>query len=338
MIEVITTKEDWNLLINEVDEYDFYSTYDYHVISNVDNEKPILIKYTEGDVVIAIPLLIRKIPNTPYFDATSVYGYAGPISKNITDNFDNKFFKKELNNYFIDNRIVSVFSRLNPYLAHQNDILRTIGEVKIKGDIVMIDLNEDLELQRQHYQKRIKSHINKARRLCTVKKANSKDDIKAFIELYYENMNRVDAKKSYFFSEDYFYKFTHIDNCKIDILLATLIETNEIISGAMFVKTKDIIQYHLSGTKTEYLDTAALKLLIDEMRIEGSQENYRVFNLGGGLSSNDDSLLRFKKSFSKTLKDFSVWQYIVNEKIYYELTESVEIDDCEYFPGYRCHK
>ncbi len=307
MIEVITTKEDWNLLINEVDEYDFYSTYDYHVISNVDNEKPILIKYTEGDVVIAIPLLIRKIPNTPYFDATSVYGYAGPISKNITDNFDNKFFKKELNNYFIDNRIVSVFSRLNPYLAHQNDILRTIGEVKIKGDIVMIE-------------------------------ANSKDDIKAFIELYYENMNRVDAKKSYFFSEDYFYKFTHIDNCKIDILLATLIETNEIISGAMFVKTKDIIQYHLSGTKTEYLDTSALKLLIDEMRIEGSQENYRVFNLGGGLSSNDDSLLRFKKSFSKTLKDFSVWQYIVNEKIYYELTESVEIDDCEYFPGYRCHK
>ncbi len=243
-----------------------------------------------------------------------------------------------MNDYFIDNRIVSVFSRLNPYLAHQNNILRTIGEVKIKGDIVMIDLNEDIEVQRQQYQKRIKSHINKARRLCSVKRAESKDDIKAFIELYYENMNRVDAKKSYFFSEDYFYKFTHIDNCKIDIMLATLIETNEIISGAMFVKTKDIIQYHLSGTKTEHLDTAALKLLIDEMRIEGTQENYRVFNLGGGLSSNDDSLLRFKKSFSKTLRDFSVWQYIVNEKIYNELTESVDIDDCEYFPGYRCHK
>lgn len=338
MIEVITTKEDWNILINEVDAYDFYSTYDYHVISNIDNEKPILIKYTEGDVVIGLPLLIRKISNTPYFDATSVYGYAGPISKNITEKFDNQLFKKELNDFFIDNQIVSVFSRLNPYLAHQNIILNAIGEVKIKGDIVMIDLNEDIEMQRQQYQKRIKSHINKARRLCSVKKADSKDDIKAFIELYYENMNRVDAKKSYFFSEDYFYKFTNIDNCKIEILLASLIETNEIISGAMFVKTKDIIQYHLSGTKTEYLDTAALKLLIDEMRIEGTQENYRVFNLGGGLSSNDDSLLRFKKSFSKTLKDFSVWQYIVNEKIFNELIESVEIDNYEYFPGYRCQK
>lgn len=338
MIEVITTKEEWNLLINEVDAYDFYSTYDYHSLSGVKDEIPILIKYTENDVIIGLPLLKRKIENTEFFDLTSVYGYAGPISKNITIDFDNQFFKRELNDFFVENHIVSVFSRLNPYLPHQNVILNTIGEIKIKGDIVMIDLNEDLEIQRQHYQKRIKSHINKARRLCSVKKAESKDDIKAFIELYYENMNRVDAKRSYFFSEDYFYKFTHIDNCKIDILLATLTETNQIISGAMFVKTKDIIQYHLSGTKTEYLNTSALKLLIDDMRIEGTNENYKVLNLGGGLSSKDDSLLRFKKSFSKTLKEFSVWQCIVNEKIYNELIESVEIDNVDFFPGYRCHE
>lgn len=338
MIEVITTKEEWDLLINKVDAYDFYSTYDYHSISHTSDENPILIKYSEKDIIIGLPLLIRKIQNTPFFDATSVYGYAGPISKNITENFDNHLFKKELFNFFIEKNIISVFSRLNPFIAHQNRILNTIGEVKIKGDVVMIDLSEELDIQRQHYQKRIKSHINKARRICSIKKAESKADITAFIDLYYENMERVDAKKSYFFSEDYFYKFTHIDDCEIEILLATLNETHEIVSGAMFVKTKDIIQYHLSGTKTEYLDTAALKLLIDEMRILGTNENYKVLNLGGGLSSNDDSLLRFKKSFSKTLKSFSVWQCIVNDKIYNELIESVKIDNNEYFPGYRCQE
>ena len=61
-----------------------------------------------------------------------------------------------------------------------------------------------------------------AAKLCTIKKADSKDDITTFINLYYENMKRVDAKKSYFFSEDYFYKFAHNDNCKIEILLASL--------------------------------------------------------------------------------------------------------------------
>ncbi len=337
MIEVITTKEEWSILINEVDAYDFYSTYDYHALSDTNDESPILIKYTEDDIIIGLPLLIRKIHNTPFFDATSVYGYAGPISKNIPENYDNRLFKKELDAFFVKNQIVSVFSRLNPYLPNQNSILSAIGEIKIKGDVVMIDLNENLDVQRQQYQRRIKSHINSARKLCTIKKADSKEDIKAFIDLYYENMNRVDAKESYFFSENYFYKFTNMDNCKIEIILASLSETDEIISGAMFVKSKDIIQYHLSGTKTDYIDIAAIKLLIDEMRVEGTKENYKVFNLGGGLSSKDDSLLRFKKSFSKTLKKFSIWQYIVNETIYNGLTNSLEIDDSDFFPGYRSH-
>ncbi len=336
MIEIITTKKEWDLLIEEVNAYDFYSTYDYHVLSNTNNEKPILIKYTQDDVIIGLPLLIRKIDNTPYFDATSVYGYAGPISKNITEDFDNKLFKKELYDFFEDNQIVSVFSRLNPYLPYQDIILDTVGDINEKGDIVMIGMTESLEEQRQQYQKRIKSQINRARKLCTIRKAECKDDITEFINLYYENMKRVEAKQSYFFNEDYFYKFSHNDHSKIEILLASLVETDEIISGAMFIKTNNIIQYHLSGTKTDYLDIGAIKLLIDEMRVEGTKENYKVLNLGGGLNSKDDSLLRFKKSFSKTLKKFSVWQCVVNENIYNELSASVENGNFDFFPRYRC--
>lgn len=336
MIEVITNKEEWSSIINEVDAYDFYSTYDYHVISNTNDDRPILIKYTEGDIIIGLPLLIRKIDNTSFFDATSVYGYAGPISKNITENFNNQSFKNELNDFFVDNNIVSVFSRLNPYLPHQNIILRNLGEIKTKGDIVMIDLNKSLEGQRQQFQRRIKSHINSARNLCTIKKADSIGDINAFINLYYENMRRVNAKKSYFFNEEYFHKFRNIENSEIEILLASLNETKEVISGAMFLKTKGIIQYHLSGTNAEHQYIPSLKLLIDEMRIEGTKENYKVFNLGGGLNSKDDSLLRFKKSFSKTLKEFSVWQCIVNKNIYNDLVKSVKVDNFDFFPAYRC--
>ncbi len=336
MIEVITTKDKWSSLIKEVDSYDFYSTYDYHSLSNTNNDTPILIKFIDGDVIIGLPLLLRKIPNTPYFDATSVYGYAGPISKNISENFDNYLFKKELNEFFIENKIVSVFSRLDPYLPDQKNILNNIGDIIIKGDVVMVNLDLSLEEQRQQYQKRIKSHINSARKLCTIKKAESMDDINTFIDLYYENMKRVDAKKSYFFSQEYFHKLMNNDNCKNEILLASLKDSGEVISGAMFIKSKNIIQYHLSGSKTEHLDVPAIKLLIDEMRIEGTNENYKVLNLGGGLNSKDDSLLRFKKSFSKTLKEFSVWQYIVNDKIYNELSVSRESHDIDFFPAYRC--
>jgi len=335
MIEVITNRDEWNSLINEVDSYDFYSTYDYHMISNENGEKPIMLKYTQEETVIGLPLLIREIEGTTYFDATSVYGYAGPISKNMTEDFDNQKFEKSLNDFFESNQIVAVFSRLNPFIPNQDIILKNIGQIIVKGDVVTIDLTKELEMQRQQYQRRIKSHINKARKICTVKKAETKKDITNFINLYYENMERVEAKKSYFFSEDYFYEFAQNDHSEIDILLASLNETNEVISGAMFIKTKDIIQYHLSGTKTEYLYTSALKLLIDEMRIYGTEENYRVFNLGGGLKSQEDSLLRFKKSFSKQLDKFSVWQHIVNDEVYKDLEKQKHNGNPDFFPSYR---
>ncbi|HNQ27399.1 MAG TPA: GNAT family N-acetyltransferase [Aquaticitalea sp.] len=335
MIEIITAKNEWNLVLDEIGVYDYYSTYDYHMISNTNGETPIMVKYTQGDIVIGLPLLLRTIDNTPYRDATSVYGYAGPISKNISDDFDNTMFRETLFDFFEEQKIVSVFSRLNAFLPHQDTVLRSIGEIKEKGDVVMIDLSQSLEAQRQEYQKRLKSQINRARRLCNVRKAISGDDVAAFINLYYENMERVDAKKYYFFSDDYFYKFTHNDHSEVEIFLASLIETGEVISGAMFLKTNDIMQYHLSGTKTDHMDTGALKLLIDEARIEGTNENYKVLNLGGGLGSREDSLLRFKMSFSKKTKKFSVWQCIANKEVYDELSASSKSEDAEFFPKYR---
>ncbi len=95
-IEIIKSKIEWDNFLKEVENYDFYHTYDYNSLSKSDNETPILLKYKENDVLIGIPLLLRNIPNTQYKDATCVYGYSGPISKNIPDGFDNSQFKEVL--------------------------------------------------------------------------------------------------------------------------------------------------------------------------------------------------------------------------------------------------
>jgi len=60
-----------------------------------------------------------------------------------------------------------------------------------------------------------------------------------------------------------------------------------------------------------------------------------VLNLGGGLGSREDSLLRFKMSFSKKTKKFSVWQCIANKEVYDELSASSKSEDAEFFPKYR---
>lgn len=335
MINEITTKHDWNITLSKVNSYDFYHTYDYHQLSKRTNEKSVLLVYQNDTVLIAIPLVLRPIEGTDYFDITSVYGYPGPVSKNITGDFDNQVFVLELNKYFLNNNVVSVFSRLNPYINHQKKILKNMGKCVDLSSVVFINLTNNLDAQRSGYQKRIKTQINKARRLCNIVKATKKEDIDAFIDIYYENMNRVNADDYYYFDKDYFYNFLKSSNFETDLLLAVTKDTNEIIAGVIFVKTNHIVQYHLAGSKSDFLNITPIKILIDEMRIIATKEGFKYLNLGGGLGSKEDSLFRFKISFSKELKPFSVWKYIVNQKIYNELTSSKNPMSTNYFPAYR---
>ena len=344
MIEIITGKKEWNSVLGKIEQYDYYHTYDYHHITKEIGEEPILVHYSEDKRTIALPLLIRKIKDTPYKDATSVYGYAGPLSQNIDAEYDNSQFKQQLHAYLRENNIICVFSRLHPFLQSQQFVLNNIGEVSPMGKIVNIDLTTDPDIQRQAYQKRLKTYINKARKEYYVAKAETESEILKFIELYYDNMRRVNANPSYFFKRDYFFDLLESEDFKAEVLLAKVNDNHEIIGAAMFIKKNNIVQYHLSGAKEEYLHLNPIKLLIDEARITATKENYTFLNLGGGIGGSEDSLFQFKAGFCKDYKVFSLWKFIENNEVYENLVEerlknvpkNLQNNIGSYFPRYRC--
>ncbi|GGD10129.1 GNAT family N-acetyltransferase [Hyunsoonleella pacifica] len=336
-LRIISTKKEWKDAIKSVGHYDFYHTYDYHTLSKLEDETPLLIEYTEDNKKIYLPLIKRKIPNTEYFDATSVYGYAGPLQININSAFDNSIFVKKLNEFFEKEKIVSVFSRLNPFIDYQELILKGIGKIEELSNVVNIDLTKNVDEQRTTFSKTTKRYINKCRKTFDFRLSNSKEDILKFIDLYYENMDRVNAEDKYYFSKQYFFDFIKSDDYKTSVLLAIDKEREDIISAAMMVKTNNIIQYHISGTRNEYLNISPIRLLIDEMRLKGTEEGFKYFNLGGGLGNQEDELFRFKASFSKDFKPFKIWKHITNEKTYKELVTKNKTGDLDssFFPLYR---
>ncbi len=336
-IKVIFTKNEWKTAIKNIGYYDFYHTYDYHNLSKLEGETPLLIEYKEENKVIYLPLIKREIPGTDYFDATSVYGYAGPLQKSIDKHFNNINFLKALNSFFEEEKIVSVFSRLNPFIDHQETILKNAGTIEALSYIVNIDLTKDIDEQRTIFSKTTKRYINKCRKTFNFKISDKEEDILMFIDLYYENMDRVNAEKKYYFSKQYFLDFINSEDFETDVLLAIDKENEEIISAAMMVKTNNIIQYHISGTRNDYLNISPIRLLIDEMRLKGTKEGYKYFNLGGGLGNQEDELFRFKASFSKDFKPFKTWKHIANENVYKELIKKNEVGDLEsnFFPLYR---
>ncbi len=333
MISLITEKEEWRNALKAIGGYDFYHTYDYHHLSKNADETPLLVMYKDEHLHLVIPFLKRTIADGPYVDLTSVYGYAGPLQKGTLEDADLGLFQTMFNSCLAELKVVSIFSRLHPYLNYQEPLLAGLGQVITLGKTVNIDLTKSVDEQRTQYGKSTKNRTNKCRRLCKVVSATTTEDIDTFIDIYYENMKRLSAAESYFFPRKYFFDFLECSDFETDILLVIHEEDQLAIAGSMFVKTNSMVQFHLSGSRTEYLNIAPANLFLDEMRLKATQEGYTTFNLGGGLGSEQDSLFNFKASFSKDYRDFKIWKYIVNNSVYDTLAGERKHSD--FFPAYR---
>jgi hypothetical protein len=329
----------WNEYVLKSYQYDFYHTNCYHLLQNVG--KPILLVATFGNDFIAIPLILREIEGTDYFDCTSVYGYCGPISNlnfNCVTEEMFEYFRLELRLYFQKNKIISVFSRLHPVICG-DQLFSNFGIVKSLNETVAIDLKLSPEEQRKQYRKSNKSEINqlKGKKGFMIKEAESDEEIQAFVEVYKETMERVDADPYYFFDYDYFHSFLKNGCYSTKLLLA--IHGGQITAGAVFTVTDKIMQYHLAGTKNEYIKDTPMKLILDTARLIGNQLKLEYLHLGGGVGGSDeDSLFRFKAGFSESRFIFRIWQYVVDQEKYEAICKmkfSNRIINSNFFPQYR---
>jgi hypothetical protein len=339
MIKVLNIdhQAEWGALVQQSANFDFYHTWYYHSLDT--SGDPILLVYAEDKDFIAFPLIRRKIPASEYYDLTCVYGYTGPISNKEFDALDETFkdnFKREFLTYLKKENIISIFSRLHSFF-NQASLMNKFEGVFENGKTVIIDLQIPVETQRSKYQKRVKEKIKALRRKgYYVKEGKSPEEIKEFASIYTENMQRIGASDFYLFDEVYFQ--TLLDSKEFDSKLLTVYLEDKAVCGAVIVFTQHIIQAHLLGTRTEYLQYSPAKLLTDEICVLGRSMGMHYFNLGGGLGFKEDSLFEWKAGFSDLFLKFNSWRYVADQDIYKELIQKngLQADlDVDFFPLYR---
>lgn len=339
MLEVITNKKEWDRIIEGFGDVDFYHFYDYHVANLKEDETAQLLFYRSGETTIAFPIIIRPIANSGYFDVTSVYGYVGPLISDNSTRSDLDGWHGQLRTYFVQNRIVSAFSSLNPFLPNQIDLLKNFGEIENLGEIVYMDFDNSDEYFKE-YSKTTKRYVKRNEKLFSVREGKSEEDALAFMEIYYQSMDRIQAEPHYYFKLPYFLKLVQSKDFDASFVFAHSKSTGEIGAGALIVSTKNrIIQYHLSGTSEKFRHLSPIRTVIDHVRQKGTINKFKYFNLGGGVGSSNDSLFGFKASFSRDSVPFKVWKYITDQKVYDELCEmypsSSNMGKPNYFPKYR---
>lgn len=345
-------RDQWTAAIS-LARHDFYHLPGYHALAEANGEGTAhLFHFAEDDRAISLPLLLRPLNGVEGLDgadpglqdATSVYGYAGPLVSHaaLPEGFVSRF-QAALIGALGDRKVVSIFSRLHPLLA-QAQSLRGLGECQPSGQTVSLDLALPEQEQRAQIRSRYRPDINRTRRLGVT----CIDDLEwrylgEFISAYWENMRRVAAQDSYFFKHEYFDVLRRELGSRLHLFVA--LAGGRMAAGALIVECDGIVQYHLGATRDEFLELSPMKVILDTLRQWGSQRGTRVLHLGGGVGSREDSLFAFKAGFSDRRHLFLTWRWTLMLEISVALAEAkARWDEAhglraisgEYFPAYRC--
>jgi len=343
--------ERWHAVLERCTTYDFYHLATYHHLqARESNSRAVLFVYEEEELLVALPLLVRSLKEIEglgevlldQYDATSVYGYAGPITNH--DWSDGAFFKRfghALKNALLDMQVIAAFSRLHP--VFENDRGLFLGEIVPLGQTVSVDLTIPLEEQFYAYRKSHRYEIRKARKEGVEAFLDSDwryyDD---FVELYLSTMNRVEADEYYLFDRSYFDDLRAALGPNLNLFVAQ--KDGVIISGALFTLIGNIVEYHLSGSSTSWMQYAASKLVIDTARLWAVKQGAEILHLGGGFGSQEDTLFLFKSGFSNRFHRFKIWEYVVDPERYAQAVDNrkkwlhsknLQLVQASFFPAYR---
>lgn len=337
-IRLLTLKEKslWSdYLVNlSPERRDVYFTPEYYSLyqNYGDGEACCFIFEIDGELVL-YPFL--KNPITPlgydldkeYYDIQGAYGYNGIITS--TDSPDLlKEFWEAFDSYCQENDIIAEFTRFHPLLNNQR-----LTSPKMKSFFSRHTVSLDLSLTEDDiWMKQISS---KNRNM--IRKAEKEgvtivesDDYNTFKQLYDGTMKNLHAEGFYFFPQTYYEEYKRTFKGKSMLCLA--MHEGKTIAGSMFMFSDEYAHYHLSGRDREYSRYAANNLILWYAIRRAKERGCKWFHFGGGTTGEeDDSLLKFKKEFSKIETEFWIGKRVHYQAVYDEIVRQWQIKFPEHY-------
>lgn len=318
----------WQEYLDQIPESgkDIYYSPDYYrLYENLGDGIAKCFVVTNGEEVALYPFLMNAVEGydlkEEYVDIQGAYGYNGTIYTSLNEELIAEF-DKAFNNYCTNKKILAEFTRFHPLLKNK-EFSKNRMKVIDDRETVYLNLEQEIEeLWQDQFSSQIRNKIRKAikRNYSSEVLTNpSQDEINTFITIYNENMRMVGADDYFYFNEQYFrdtFKYLGSNSYLMNIKD----EEGSIISSTILFKYGRFFHYHLSG-RTEDAISWASNFLYSESINLAKQLGAEFYHFGGGRTpAPDDSLLRFKKGFSKTSSIFTL-----GKKIYYpEVYRSIE--------------
>ncbi|MCW2684967.1 MAG: putative GCN5-related N-acetyltransferase [Blastococcus sp.] len=331
----VVTPSEWDAVLGSmVEGSDTYLLAAYQEASALlepPGTRPVLLHVRCPDGVVALPLLVRPLPGGNGWDATSAYGYGGPVSGTACDP---AAFGRALDGWARTNGVVSTFLRLHPVLDTSRLVPPTAEILELGATVAWeVSPGRDLLSGMHAHHRRAARRAVQAGLQVTIDPAP--DSLGGFRKLYEATMRRQDADPFFFFPDAYWEALLAHRATLAPVLVEGRLD-GEVVSSLLCFARQPWLHYHLGGSTDIARRIGATNQCFLAAAEWAQSQELLGFHLGGGIAgSSESSLFVFKHRFDPTgpRLPFRIAKIVHDRSRYRELagTDSTE----GFFPPWR---
>jgi hypothetical protein len=260
-------------------------------------------------------LHVAQIEGTPWCDASSPYGYGGPVC--TTD--DPVFLRLAWNAYVawaVRQGIVVEYIRFHPMLGNDRQYG---GGVTDNREVVWVDL--EAADPAAGYEPRLRSTLNKAARASlSYTEGPLGPRAGEFAAYYRDAMRGIGADPFYLFGDDYFSALAETGLARLGV--CSLQDGGQWLAACLLLDGAGMREYHLAAMSREGRQWGAASFALHRAGLAAREFGARRLYLGGGTDRNPGNpLLFFKSSFSRRRAVYRTGATILDTTKYEALKE-----------------
>ncbi|MGY1914943.1 GNAT family N-acetyltransferase [Blastococcus sp. SYSU DS0973] len=286
----------WDSVLAGLGALDTYTSAAYHAVSALlepPGSRPVLLHFLSPDGDVALPLLLRPLPDGDGWDAISAYGYGGPVAR--TDR-GIAAFGRALDRWGQENGVVSTFLRLHPLFGNAGLVPPTADVVDV-GATVAWDVTPGRDLvshMHQHHRRAARRADRAGLEVSVLAAPTSLDE---FRRLYEVTMRRLEAESFFYFPDEYWDELlTH--SATLEPVLVEGRLDGRLVAALLCFAKGPWLHYHLGGSDDLARNIGASNRCFLAAAQWAQSRQMSTFHLGGGLGgSADSSLFVFKHRY-----------------------------------------
>lgn len=338
-------RRDWYRLIWNGGTKDIYH---FPELLNLFNEfsdfKSIIFFWGNDERSVYCPCLMRKVDHIPkisdmlggnYWDIISPWYYGGPILKGEISSEDIKHLCDEIEEYCLDNKIISLTYKMNPTISYEPELIEKL-KLKEHGTTLILDDLEKLNIDELSDDPSKLSGDDPAERLLELDIVEDFCHFRHFFEVMSEYHDDID--------EFQFNKVTLVlirklmASFKDYIHLFTLISKGKVLGGTIFLRNEDTL-YYLFGSWSLNIRSENVNINFIQQLIKWSKEKgIKEIIIGG--DNKENGLFNCIENFpEQARKQLFLKRIFLKEK--YEkacrltFDGDLQYENGEFFPEYR---